>query len=67
MATKHFCDRCGKELNGSGISYTHTVDTSFFDLLRNKHYAKHGELCGKCGKELLKFLENVDYEISNVY
>lgn len=61
MATKHICDRCGKDIHG----FSTTFNQIKFEYLGYEHKPEsyygpkkcEKDLCDNCVKDLIKFLE----------
>lgn len=51
MATKHFCDRCGKEINQS--TFLWLSGAHGYDIWSRKY-----ELCDECYKEMKEWFES---------
>lgn len=58
MATKYFCDRCGKELASNSLMghfIKRDVLIGLLELTKEEY-----ELCADCERKLRKFLEGED-------
>lgn len=62
MATKHFCDRCEKEIHGYSSEYNqfrfnHYIHNTGDNRAYYGPRSYEKDLCEKCIDELVKFLE----------